>query len=444
MAEREPSDLDLADAFRAYLEDAPTQVRPTELARHFATAYPRGKTLLGAWRPIAVAHPPAVVRFAWLPLLVAGLLLAMLGGMLIVASQAKRDPRVVLPPVGELFTCPPGSTPDEPGPVDQARPFGGGATPAMAFDRAAGKIVMLEGAGTWTFDVCSNTWTQMQSGSGPDTGLELAYDPRADLTIGVDVGEDRGVAAAHAWAYDLDANTWTSRGPAPDNVVWLGYDSASGQIVAWAAEGSNEPGTIWTYDVDSDTWAPVGALEALGGFLWGHPVDLLAYDASVDRVVATVSHEDLVPGERTRLFDVRTGRMVDAQAPRPQAALDCYYMIRLYCDYGDYGSKPAGIAITYDERSERVVVLIAGHMFAYDAGADRWDTLSGDPGLGAPGRQGSSMVYDPVNQRLVVYTGELSGDDVSGDAVLAFDTMTREWTLLVEPGEGQPAPSPES
>ncbi len=71
--------------------------------------------------------------------------------------------------------------------------------------------------------------------------------------------------------------------------MWLGYDRPPVRSVAWVAEGSNEPGTIWTYDVDSDTWAAVGALEVLGGFMWGNtPVDLLAYDASVDRVVATV------------------------------------------------------------------------------------------------------------------------------------------------------------
>ena len=122
MAERDPFETDLADAFRAYPESAPTQVRPAELARHFATAYPHRRTLLGAWRPIALAPPSAVVRYAWLLLLLAGLLVAMLGGMLIVGSQAERDSDVVLPPVGELYACPPGTDPDEPGPVDQARP----------------------------------------------------------------------------------------------------------------------------------------------------------------------------------------------------------------------------------------------------------------------------------------------------------------------------------
>jgi hypothetical protein len=83
MAEHEPFDLDLADAFRGYLEDAPTQVRPTELARHLATTYPRGRTAFGPWR----LGPTA--RLAWLVALV-GLLAAMVGGMLIVGSQPVR------------------------------------------------------------------------------------------------------------------------------------------------------------------------------------------------------------------------------------------------------------------------------------------------------------------------------------------------------------------
>ena len=50
------------------------------------------------------------------------------------------------------------------------------------------------------------------------------------------------------------------------------------------------------------------------------------------------------------------------------------------------------------------------------------------------------MVYDPVNERLVVYGGTAiaaagweSGTAV--DDVLAFDTRTREWTVLLAPSE---------
>ncbi len=49
------------------------------------------------------------------------------------------------------------------------------------------------------------------------------------------------------------------------------------------------------------------------------------------------------------------------------------------------------------------------------------------------------MVYDPVNERLVGL--RLGGPVVEGD-VVAFDTRTREWTVLLEPSAGQPLPSP--
>jgi hypothetical protein len=270
----------------------------------------------------------------------------------------------------------------------------------------------------------------MQSGSGPDTDFALVYDPGTDLTIGVDVGDDPAGPVAHAWTYDLDANTWTRRGPAPDHVARLWYDAASAQVVAWAPRSDVEPGTIWTYDVASDTWAAVGALEVLGGFGWNHPGDLLAYDASVDRLVATVTMGQR--GIRTRLFDLDTGRVVDALAVAPWAGY-CGFMVRLYCY-----DHPAGDAIAYDERSEQVVVLIGGRVFAYDAVADRWDTLSGDPGAGPPGREASSMVYDPVNGRLVVFPGGL---DFPVDSVLAFDATTRAWTVLLEASEVPRAPS---
>ena len=39
MADRDRFELDLAAALRTYLEEAPTEVRPTDLARHFATEH---------------------------------------------------------------------------------------------------------------------------------------------------------------------------------------------------------------------------------------------------------------------------------------------------------------------------------------------------------------------------------------------------------------------
>ena len=71
---------------------------------------------------------------------------------------------------------------------------------------------------------------------------------------------------------------------------------------------------------------------------------------------------------------------------------------------------------------------------AYDATADRWEILlEADPGGSLP----LLTVYDPVNRRLV---GWSRGGSVDG-AVVAFDLETRQWTVLLDWSEGQPAPA---
>jgi hypothetical protein len=113
----------------------------------------------------------------------------------------------------------------------------------------------------------------------------------------------------------------TMKGPAPDQVARLWYDAASARVVAWAPR-STTTGDDLTYDVASDTWAAVGALEvqvASGETLRIRP------PASVDRVVATVWS-----GIPTRLFDLDTGRVVDARwaVGRPLRLLRVAEMLR--------------------------------------------------------------------------------------------------------------------
>ncbi|MEI8333735.1 MAG: hypothetical protein WCH74_07765 [Chloroflexota bacterium] len=200
MAERDRFELDLAAALRAYALDAPTEVRPTELAQQFAAAYPHGRTALGPWRPVAVP------RVAWLLLLLAGLLAAMVAGMLVAGSQMQRKLPAVVPPFGPAFACPPGSRPDTPGPVDQARPGVFNHLDLythMAFDRHAGRLLVLAPAAgtpndveTWTFDVCTNTWAPMNPDQEPSgfAGAKLIYDVDSGVTIALEFNQLRTVA----------------------------------------------------------------------------------------------------------------------------------------------------------------------------------------------------------------------------------------------------------
>jgi hypothetical protein len=127
MAERDRFELDVAEALRAYAEDAPTQVGPTELARHFATAYPHRRTLFGPWRPAEV------LRLACLLLLAVSLLAAVVGGTILVGSQLERRSLVVLPQVASPSPSPASPSPASPSP----------ASPSPAADADAALVADL-------------------------------------------------------------------------------------------------------------------------------------------------------------------------------------------------------------------------------------------------------------------------------------------------------------
>jgi hypothetical protein len=361
-------------------------------------------------------------------------------------TAAPTPPRGTPPPrvavsVGPAATCPPGSAPDTPGPADQARPLG---VSAMAFDRRAGRLVALagldDGVETWTFDVCTNTWTRMHPDREPP-GVSILGQLVYDVDSGVTIASDSNLM----WAYDLEADTWTEKGSfapfaVPQRAGLRFYDPVSGLVVALGDDGDDSTVglELWAYEVETDTWTPIPQAEPLAV---GPHYEDFAYDASVDRLVAYANRWKPWDGDwhfeaTTWLFDLRGGTWSGTGAAAPQFS------------YGWWGSQPA---VAYDEAAERTVMVGQGHSAAYDATADRWETLyatpSGDGDVpGACGtrpecRLGRAMVYDAVNERLVVYGGQLPTTCAweTADDMWAFDMASRSWTLVVPP---TPAPPP--
>ena len=247
---------------------------------------------------------------------------------------------------------------------------------------------------------------------------QLVYDVDSDVTIAND--------GTRMWAHGLGANTWTEKGAIPPFVVFeclMFYDPVSGHVVAWGDDDDNNtPGFgLWSYEVETDTWTPIPQGEPP---VIGPHYEFFAYDASVDRLVAYANawpagDANRVFEAKTWLFDLRTGTWSATGAVTPP-------------DFtaGCWGCVPA---IAYDEAAQRTVILGQGHSAAYDATANRWETLyegstADECGTRPECRQGAQMVYDPVNERLVL-CGDSDGD------WLAFDTRSREWTVLLEPGE---------
>jgi hypothetical protein len=269
----------------------------------------------------------------------------------------------------------------------------------------------------------------MHPASTPEFDLfkMLAYDAGARQTI--------HVTGDGVWAYDLASDTWTRRGDAPEIDVLqvrLVYDPVGGRVLALelGAPGPTWSGRMWSYDAGADAWQPVAQDEPLSAETGGQL--LLAYDQSVDRLVSYS-----LDGE-VRLFDLGTGTWSAPRAESPPFT------------YGTLMMNPVsfGGEIAYDEAARRTVLFSNGVVIAYDAAADHWETLyrrdSAACATPPECRTSPHMVYDPVNERLVVYGGTFWSEAeqrwVEPDEVLAFDLRTREWTVLVERSAVRPAP----
>ena len=442
MAEMDALERRVAETLLWYADEVAPAVDASAVAHRVALEHPRRRARALPWQV-------AVPRRAWVPLLLAGLLAAMVGGMLIAGSQREpKLPAVIGPllsptpaptattasdegtdilattkarPLPAQATCPPGSDPDKPGPVDQARPVDSGA---VAFDRRAGKMVALVSTGsdveTWTFNVCANTWTQMHptwkrmpgylTTMLPQNEARLIYDVDSDVTLLITYTE--------TWVYDLQADTWTFQSIAPGAARLWTYDPLSGLVVgaAWIRDHQG----LVAYDVETDTWTPIHEVSPATDTLPGHGA--LAHDASVDRIVSYT-------GPETWLLNPRTGTWSrsSAETPRIPAGWD---------------SLPT-TAIFYDEAARRTVAVGGDRIAAYDVSADRWEILVEGYSDGRRAWTWDSVAYDPINRRLVgLVPPSEDGDGVVVDevGVEAFDPVTREWTVLLEPGTGQATP----
>jgi hypothetical protein len=388
MAELDVFEARFAAACRRYLDEAPTEVDAAQVART-VVALPQARRL--PWHAAFHATP----ALAWLVLL--ALVLTALGAAMFAGSPWERSLPAVVPSVGPEATCTPGSTPDKLGPVDQAWPD---MSAAVAFDRHAGRLVAVgvtdsirPTVETWTFDVCTNTWTRMHPNREPPlfNNGELVYDADSNVTIGILFGK--------VWAYDLQADTWTEKGSAwlraDCCAVLVAYDPLSGLVVA----ADNDE--LWNYDVESDTWTPIH--QANGPADWG--MHAYAYDASVDRIIVYTFGGDEGLEPETWLLDLRTGRWSRPAAETPDVSRGMW----------------AWPSIAYDEAAERTVA-ISDRLAAYDATGDRWEILT-EAGPSVEWWPSDMLVYDPVNRRLVGLGW--------GGTVVAFDLAIREWTVLL-------------
>jgi hypothetical protein len=351
----------------------------------------------------------------------------------------------VAKPTAAVATCPAGSDPDRPGSMDQARPGRDWYIP-LAMDRQSGRVIaVVESVDgmtleTWAYDICTNTWTQMdkrdlrltfEPTSRPVRPSVLVYDADSDLVVAMGLVID---------SYDFDTDTWEEHGKPPASFNFdprAVYDPVSGLIVVRDIESSD----MWAYDVDTDTWTPIrqgpisppideSSDSPIGSTLFGQ---LHAYDASTDRIVLYFA-DNGAGAPATWSYDPRAGEWTIEETLTPDLHV------------GAFG-QPYGKA-AYDETARRTVITADGLVGGYDSARHEWGILWESSskigpygvGTGPHHRLGDAIVYDPTNERIIVFGGDArlpSTDDntdwVSMDDVWAFNTGTGTWTELLAP-----------
>ncbi|NHJ15207.1 MAG: hypothetical protein EAX95_16110, partial [Candidatus Thorarchaeota archaeon] len=139
---------------------------------------------------------------------------------------------------------------------------------SMVYDSESDRMILFGGISesilsnqTWSYDFNSNTWTNLTPAVSPPpiSGHQLVYDSESDLIVLVGGmimnNQMEQVANTETWSYDLNSNTWTnlSSSPCADDYFRLGstYDSVEDLVVVHMSEYEM---ATWTYDVNSDTW----------------------------------------------------------------------------------------------------------------------------------------------------------------------------------------------
>lgn len=332
--------------------------------------------------------------------------------------------------------CPAGTDPDRPGPAGQAKPHALGGAMSAAVDADSSKLVALvakPGGGqgghseTWTLDLCTNTWHQQHPPRSPSGMAEtrLVYASDADVVFAWSPRERKG------WVYDLGRDEWTRVARAPRRPLEDPVHHADGPGSVILRDAGN--GALWTYDALSDTWSRFAGPSLTGD----HETDVgdfhsfMVADPKRDQLIL-VQNAFIPETARTWLFDLHLGRWYRLPGTTPEVSTGYFEM---------------GGEAVFDQYADTLLLLGVAQLEAFSPASNTWrevalpaTLVSGAPTyqpMGPLARLGHTLVYDPLNARVLVLGGlSRRGTDpdwARADDVWAYDTTSDTWTELVAP-----------
>jgi len=383
----------------------------------------------------------------------------------------------------DAFGCPRG----ELAPCRTSTDVCGLCRPALAYDSARARPVLVECRHTWEWDADERSWELVSAGAPARVGAALAYDSRRDrlLLLGGDLQipePGREGVVDDLWEYDPATRRWEQvagtgvgrPGPPAMEEHVLVYDPVRGRAIA--VGGSSRPrGWDGTRQAETWEWSPAtgeweqtcgprtdcggppgraraaatwdGVRERLvlhGGELTDAAAgveeteldDLWEYDGRTRRWVqvggADVSFPRLGAWDALAFDTVRERAVLHGVGPDrvPQTwewdpLGEAWWLV---CGAG-CAAPPAGFGVlVFDERVERTLLFGPAETWAWDGAAGTWELLCGEgTGCDNPRWLGDvRAAWDGERRRAVV---------VSQDgAVRELDALRPGWTDLCTPG----------
>jgi hypothetical protein len=191
----------------------------------------------------------------------------------------------------------------------------------FGFDAGSGRAVFLEaGGGTWSFDPASRRWKDLKADAPPAHGARMVYDTESNRLISFG-GDEFGPLSAATWSYDVETSMWTEmdppRGPDPRSYFAMAYDQRRDRVVVFGGSGTlGALGDTWAYDLESDTWTRLarGGPEA-------RAYTTMAYDSGSDRMIlfGGVTQPSEEPFGDTWAFDLGAHAWTELDIAGPSA-----------------------------------------------------------------------------------------------------------------------------
>ncbi|MHA2303524.1 MAG: Kelch repeat-containing protein, partial [Candidatus Thorarchaeota archaeon] len=227
----------------------------------------------------------------------------------------------------------------------------------LVYDEESDLIVLFGGqygttqyGDTWIYDVNTNTWTNMSPAVAPENRAwpGMVYDSKSDLII-LFGGFNYSSALDYyeyddTWTYDVNSNTWTEMSPsvhpsARDDVA-MAYDEESELVVLFGGYDPESYATFyshndtWVYNTTADTWTEMSPTRHPAGRNLARAV----YDSRVDRLIMIGGYGYTLTFEETWSYDVDTNTWFEMNSPNSPSAR---------CAYG----------IAYDSESNRTIIF---------------------------------------------------------------------------------------